>query len=148
MTTRGRGMGRDSSEAVELTDEGTPSEAGPEGGGYRVETDGGVVGADALELRGQLFRELSTFEVGDSMKTFTRYIVQVWRPSAETIDRFNEWGWTPAGAEVNGDLENTVVFTTHAEDIAESILPLDQWERIAWFDAAAPGVILELEPPE
>jgi hypothetical protein len=141
-------MGRDSSEAVELTDEALLGEAGPDGKGYRVEKDGGVVGANALELKGQLFRELATFEVGDSMETRTRYMVQVWRPSAEAIDRFNEWGWTPAGAEVNGDLENTVVFTTHAKDIAESILPLDEWERIAWFDAAAPGVVLELEPPE
>jgi hypothetical protein len=141
-------MGRDSSEAVELTDEVFLGETGPLAKGYRIDKDDGVVSADVLEFRGQLFRELTRLGGGDSMKMLTRYIVQVWRPSAEAIDRFNEWGWTPAGAEVNGDLENTVVFTTQAKDIAESILPLYQWERVAWFDSAAPGVVLELDPPE
>ena len=50
--TGGGGMGRDSSEAVELTDEVFLGETGPLAKGYRIDKDDGVVSPDVLRIPG------------------------------------------------------------------------------------------------
>jgi hypothetical protein len=45
------------------------------------------------------------------------------------VDTLREWGWSPADADLNADLQNTVVFTTINEGVAQSLMTAAEWER-------------------
>ncbi|MGA8724141.1 MAG: hypothetical protein WB565_03815 [Acidimicrobiales bacterium] len=95
---------------------------------------------DEFVLEGQAMRLFASLELDDRdiLECRTVYLLQVRRPTATQVDALNHWGWTPAEADLNGTLQNTTVFCTVSEDVAESV-GVD-WEQTPWA--------VELGPPD
>ncbi len=77
---------------------------------------------------------------------FTVYAIQVWRPTFEHIDAWQETGWIPNDPRGSEDLqlENTVIFWTTDSDVAFETMPEGDWLKTE-AHAIVPAESLDIE---